>query len=108
MDDTYLAVGNVDDLGRMLMALLGEHWILRDRLAILEHVMTERGMIAAGELDNHVPSPALSAELSALRERTVTTVVGAPLAAVDRSVEAILARASLGKAASTAMSSSIT
>ena len=99
MADTYLAAGNVDDLGRMLMALLGEHWILRDRFAIREHLMIERGVLAAGELDDHVPSPELSAAISMLRERAVTAVIGAPLAAADRSVEAILARAGLGRQA---------
>ncbi len=108
MADTYLADGNVDDLGRMLMALLSEHWILRDRFAILEHLMIERGLIAAGELDDHVPSQEVAAEISILRERAVTAVVGAPLAAADRSVEAILARAGFGKASPAAVSSPVT
>ena len=99
MTDTYLAPGNLDDLGRMLMALLNEHWILRDRFAILEALMIERGALAPGELDAHVPSPELGAAISSLRDRTVAAVIGAPLAATDRSVEAILARAGLGQQA---------
>ncbi len=99
MTDTYLASSNVDDLGRMLMALLNEHWILRDRFAILEALMIERGALAEGELDHHVPSPELGAAIAALRTRTVAAVIGAPLAATDRSVEAILARAGLGQQA---------
>lgn len=95
MAETYLAPGNVDDLARMLMALLSEHWILRDRFAVLEALMIERGALAPGELDNHLPSPELAATIEALRERTVTAVIGAPLAATDRSVDAIIARAGL-------------
>ncbi len=99
MTDTYLAPGNVDDLGRMLMALLNEHWVLRDRFAVLESLMIERGALAQGELDNHVPSVELGAAIAALRDRTVAAVIGAPLAATDRSVANILARAGLGEQA---------
>ena len=62
-------------------------------------LMIERGALAEGELDHHVPSPELGAAITALRTRTVAAVIGAPLAATDRSVEAILARAGLGQQA---------
>jgi hypothetical protein len=97
MAEENLGPGSVDDLGRMLMALLSEHWILRDRFALLEAKMIESGALAPGELDDFVPPPGLAAEIETLRERVVAAVIGAPLAATDRSVEAILVRAGLGK-----------
>ncbi len=82
-----------DQLTAMLMALLSEHWILRDRFALLESFMIERGLLLDGELDDHVPTPAQAAMLERLRDRTAAAVIGAPLAADQRSVAAILARA---------------
>jgi hypothetical protein len=95
MAEAYLGPDSVEDLGRMLMALLSEHWILRDRFALLEALMIERGALAEGELDNYAPPPELAARLAALRDRTVAAVIGAPLAARERSVEAIIKRAHL-------------
>ena len=88
----------VDDLGRMLLALLSEHWILRDRFAMLEASMIERGALRPGELDDGVPTPDQAAALGTLRDRVVGAVIGAPLAARDGSVEAILRRAGQGSA----------
>ncbi len=93
MAEAYLGPDSVEDLGRMLMALLTEHWILRDRFALLEALMIERGALAEGELENYAPAPPVAAQIEALRARTVSAVIGAPLAARDRSVEAIISRA---------------
>jgi hypothetical protein len=93
MTEDYLGTISIDNLGRMLMALLSEHWILRDRFAILEALMVERGALAAGELDDYVPSAEMAAKLEMLRDRTAAAVIGAPLAADQRSVPEILARA---------------
>lgn len=84
---------STEQLSTMLMALLSEHWILRDRFAILETLMIERGFLLEDELDDHVPTPAQAAIIEKLRERTAAAVIGAPLAAEERSVAAILARA---------------
>ncbi len=85
----------VDDLGAMLLALLSEHWILRDRFAVLESLMLARGALRPGELDDHVPTQEAAAELERLRDRIVGSVIGAPLAARDSSVDAILRRAGM-------------
>jgi hypothetical protein len=93
MAEPYLGPESTEDLGRMLMALLSEHWILRDRFALLEALMIERGALAEGELDTYAPSPDVAAHIEKLRDSTVSSVIGAPLAARERSVEAIKARA---------------
>jgi hypothetical protein len=95
MSNTYLTAENVDDLGRMTMALLAELWIVRDRVAVLEELLVERGGLAAGEIDDYVPNGAFAARLEILRDRMANAVVGAPIAAEERSVDQILARAGL-------------
>jgi hypothetical protein len=97
MAKPYLNEQNVDDLARMLMALLSEVWIMRDRMAITEELLFQKTGIGSDELDNYLPEPDFAAKLEALRTRFVTNVVGAPLAAEDRSVDAILARAGLSR-----------
>ena len=97
MGNEYLNDGNIDDLGRMVMALLSELWIMRDRMAILEKLLAAQNIIAPDAIDRFAPTPEVSAELEDLRDRMVASVVGAPLAAKDRSVDAILARAKMSR-----------
>jgi hypothetical protein len=99
MGNIYLDENNIDDLGRMVTALLSELWIMRDRMAIMEKQLEENKIIPPGAIDDFVPSPAVSAELEILRDRMVASVIGAPLAAKDRSVDAILARAKMSRPA---------
>lgn len=93
MANIYLDDQNIDDLGRMVTALLSELWIMRDRMALTEALLAEKGVVTARELENYQPNPALAAEIDALRDRVVANVLGAPLAARERSVDATLARA---------------
>ena len=92
---TYLHQSNVEDLGRMLMALLSEFWILRDRVAILEEMLGDKVGISSGDIDNYVPSPEFEARLQTLRDQVATAVVAAPLLAEDRSIDTILKLAGL-------------
>jgi hypothetical protein len=98
MTQSYLSEANVDDLGRMIMALLGELWVTRDRLALLETVLEKSGTIAAKTLDDYVPTADESRRLEAMRDLLVSSVIGAPVAAQERSVEDILKRAGAPKA----------
>jgi hypothetical protein len=97
MSTPYLTADNVDDLGRMTLALLAELWIVRDRMAVMEQLMIERGALAAGEIDDYAPDAALADTLERLRTRMATAVVGAPIAAVERSVDQILTRAGMAR-----------
>jgi len=99
MAKPYLTEHNVDDLGRMLLALMSEVWIMRDRMAITEELLHSKTGITSAEIDDFLPSPELSAKLNALRERFTMNVVGAPLSGVDRDVDTILARAGLRRPA---------
>lgn len=93
MTDSKLDTSNIDDLGRMLMALVQEVWVMRDRMAITEKLLAERAGITAADINDYVADPAFAAELETLRDRFAARVVGAPIAARERSVDQILARA---------------
>lgn len=95
MSNAYLGPDNVDDLGRMVTALLTELWITRDRVAVLERIIEEKGVVVPGEVNDYVPDAAFEAELSALRDRMAGNVIGAPLAARERGAGQILARAGM-------------
>lgn len=97
MANTYLSQDNIDDLGRMVTALLTELWIARDRVAVLERLLEEKGVLAQGEVDNYLPTPEFEATLEKLRDRMAANVIGAPLAARERSVDDILARAGMSR-----------
>jgi hypothetical protein len=99
MSNKYLTADNVDDLGRMLMALLSEVWIMRDRMAVTEKLLEEKIGLTTADIDDFVPDPEFSQTLEVLRDRVVGTVVSAPIAADDRSVDSILRRAGLQEAA---------
>lgn len=77
MADSYLVPDDVDALARMLNALLIEHWILYDRVAVLENLLTERGIIEPGSLDAFLPTGEFAASLEAVRERIFSNVLGA-------------------------------
>jgi hypothetical protein len=91
----YLGPQNTEDLGRMLLALLSEFWILRDRVAVLEEMLAEKQDISSAAIDAYVPSPEFEERLRVLRDRVATSVVGAPLLADNRSVDDILRHAGL-------------
>jgi hypothetical protein len=95
MSNIYLNENNIDDLARMLTGLLSEVWIMRDRMAIMEKLYGEKLGISSKDLDDFVPTGDLSKDLETLRDRMVNNVVGAPIAARERSVDAILERALL-------------
>jgi hypothetical protein len=98
MADTYLDEKNIDDLGRMVTALLTELWIVRDRLAVVERLYGEQLDIDSTAIDDFLPDDAFAARSESIRDRMVAAVIGAPLAARERSVDQILARAGMAPA----------
>ena len=84
---------NIDDLGRMFMALVQEVWIMRDRMAITERLLAEKAGIDAAQIEDYIGDAAFKAETLALRDRFAGRILGAPVAGRERSVDEILARA---------------
>lgn len=95
MSNTYLGPDNIDDLGRMVTALLTELWITRDRVAVLEQLLEEKKIILPREVDDYIPTDGFESDLERIRDRMAANVIGAPLAARERSVDQILARAGM-------------
>ena len=93
MSEAALDSNNVDDLARMLMALVQEVWIMRDRMAVTEQLLEEKLGISAEDIDNFVGSPEYSEAIRAMRDNFAMRIVGAPIAARERSVDQILERA---------------
>lgn len=101
MTDTgrdYLGPESVTDVGRMLLALMSEVWIMRDRQMITEHLLAEKGLLTSEEIDRFVVPPELASRIEAERDRFARLILSAPLAAVARSVPEILERAGMAPA----------
>jgi hypothetical protein len=96
MTDATLDENNIDDLSRMVMALVQEVWIMRDRMAVTEQLLEEHLDITPEAIDNFVGSPEYSDAIQKMRDQFAMRIVGAPLAARERSVEQILQRAGYG------------
>ncbi len=97
MANIYLNEDNIDDLGRMTLALLSEFWVMRDRMAIMEALLIKAKVIGPDDIEQFSYTPEQEVEMEKLRDRIVTAVIGAPVAAKERSVEQILERAGFKK-----------
>ena len=95
MKTDYLDEKSVTDLGRMIMALMSEVWILKDRTMLLEHLLAEKGGLAEGEIENMTIPEDLAARIDEERDRFATLVLSAPIAGEKRSVKEILQRAGI-------------
>lgn len=70
---------DVHNLGKALLTLLSELWIVKDRMMVLEHVLDEKGLDVAELVDRHVPDAALQARLDAERQRITKAITDALL-----------------------------
>lgn len=91
--DATLNAINVDDIGRMLMALAQEVWIMRDRMAITEKLLEEKTGIGPAAIESYVCNAETKAQIERIRDNFAAKVVGAPVAGRERSVDDILQRA---------------
>jgi hypothetical protein len=92
MTDATLDALNTDDLGRIVMALVQEVWVMRDRMAVTEKLLEVKAGITPADIDDYVQDAATRTEMEALRDLYVNRVIGAPLAGRERTVADILAR----------------
>jgi nitrogen regulatory protein PII-like uncharacterized protein len=97
MANIYLNEDNIDDLGRMVLAMLSEFWVMRDRMAIMETLLIKAKVLGPDDIEQFSYTPEQEEEMEKLRDRIVTAVIGAPVAAKERSVEQIIERAGLKK-----------
>ena len=64
-------------MARSQTELMSELWILRDRVTILEHLLTEANILEEGQLDNFEPPEALAAKLRSDSDAFAARIVGA-------------------------------
>ncbi len=95
MTDATMPPESIDDVARIVMALVQEVWIMRDRMAVTERLLAARTGITAADIDDYVGDAGFKTDIEKLRDRFTAKVIGAPLAARERSVEQILTRAGL-------------
>lgn len=98
MTDTgtdYLGAESVTDVARMVMALMSEVWIMRDRQIVTEHLLETKGSITRQDIDDFVPAGDLAEQIKAERERFARLVAGAPISGTHRTVAQILERAGM-------------
>lgn len=67
----FFQSADTDRLAQMLMVMAAELHVLRDRVHCLEFILTERGQLAAGQLDEFVPNAEQSRQLQGERDAFV-------------------------------------
>ncbi len=95
MTQAALAPVDVDSLGRMVLALLAELWVTRDRAAILEKLLADQGVLPPDAIDAFTPAGAFAEQLTQMRDQLMGQVLSAPLLADSPKVEDIIAWAGL-------------
>ncbi|MBM3518888.1 MAG: hypothetical protein FJX56_13715 [Alphaproteobacteria bacterium] len=74
-EQTFFADPALDRLLGMVFSLTAEVQVLRDRLALLEAALAERGALDPAKLDSLVPEGALASQLAASRSAMVRHVL---------------------------------
>lgn len=83
----YLQAEDVDALARQNIQLMTELWIVKDRLALLETMLEDKGAVDRTTLNDMEPEGDLAEELRREREAYVDRIMG--LDPRDRTVEAL-------------------
>ena len=65
-----------DELFAIVLNLVQELWIVKDRQIVLEHVLAEHGIDAAAAVDALQPDAALTARLSEERQQLLAKCLG--------------------------------
>lgn len=82
-----LTPDQLDDLGKAVLALTRELWVVKDRLMLLETVLDEHGIDAKAKIETMVPSEPLREALKIERKRLLKEVVSAMGARFPEGVE---------------------
>lgn len=90
----YLKDEVLDALARMNMELLSELWIARDRIAVLEQILIDNGVIQPNSVDDYAPSEAVTEKIAAIRKLMVENVLAAPWRS-ETSVQALIEKGKL-------------
>lgn len=75
-DPNYFENEVIDHLVSIVLELGAHFWVVRDRLALLEEQLAEKGTITLEDLEQGKPSEALQAKLKEEREAMIRQVYG--------------------------------
>ena len=64
----------VDDVLSALTNMLAEHWVLRERLYVVEQLAAERGLFSSKDIESYQLSEAQQAELATARQALLEDV----------------------------------
>lgn len=76
-DTANLRADDIDRLGKALLSLSRELWVVKDRLCILEAALAGEGIIAADLIDEFQPDEALQQKLETERAALINSVLDA-------------------------------
>ena len=73
----YLLGRRIEDVAAAFVSMTQEVWVVKDRLAVLEHVLEKHGIPAPQLVDTLAPEPTLQTQLAAARRAWVERMIGA-------------------------------
>ena len=92
-----LSTQELETLAATQTEMLSELWILRDRVLVMEHLLSAAGILKPGQLDEYAPDEDLADKLAKERDQFVARVIGAGHRK-SYSVEGLIAQAEKEKA----------
>jgi len=72
-----LQPADLDRLGKALITVAQELWVVKDRQRVLEAALAEKGITTSELLDNWTPDDALAAKLEEDRAQFIDSLLGA-------------------------------
>lgn len=75
MSEKQPGVTEPDPLFQVTLSLAKELWVVKDRQAVLEEVLGQKGIDVAEAVDTHQPSPELAAKLDEERKRWLSDLI---------------------------------
>ncbi len=77
MSASNLRTEDIDRLGKALLMLSSELWIVKDRVRVLEAALVNAGVLSADAVKQLQPDAALQTELTTERARLIDAVLAA-------------------------------
>ena len=74
--DHFLDHPTVDKVMKVVLALARETYVLRDRLALIESVMDEKGVVTRADLDAHKPQDAEREQMNQAAHEFIASILG--------------------------------
>ena len=73
--DYFLDHPSIDRVMKVVMALAQETYVNRDRLALVEKILDDKGVLSRADLDQYQPSPQEQHDIDARRDEFVASIL---------------------------------